>query len=127
MLGDNNVAATLAVKDLSAAQKFYGDTLGLKVAQEFPKEMGGVLYASGNSKIFVYESQFAGTNQATAATWEVDDVEAVVKDLKTKGVTFETYDFLDAKIDGDIHRWENYASAWFKDPDGNILNISSRV
>ncbi|MCY1555763.1 hypothetical protein D9M68_924490 [compost metagenome] len=82
-------------------------------------------YASGEGKLFVYLSDYAGTNQATCATWEVDDVERVVADLKAKGVTFERYDLPDMVREGDIHLMESYKSAWFKDPDGNILNVGS--
>src|SRR2546425_1698458 len=92
MLGDKDVAATLAVKDMAAAKRFYEGTLGLKPAEM--DDPGGTLYQSGNSRVLVYESQFAGTNKATAASWAVDNLEETVQALKAKGVKFEQYDNL---------------------------------
>ena len=124
MLGNKDAVATLAVKNLAAARKFYEDTLGLKQIDEEGEEV--VVYESGGSRINVYRSQFAGTNRATALTWAVDDVEKEVRSLKAKGVTFEHYDMPGVKQEGDLHIAGDMKTAWFKDPDGNILNIFSR-
>jgi catechol 2,3-dioxygenase-like lactoylglutathione lyase family enzyme len=121
MLGSKNAVATIAVKSVKAAESFYKDTLGLAPA---PAEENGVLvFGSGSSKVFVYESQFAGTNKATAATWEVDKIDEVVKALRSKGVTFEHYDSPGMEREGDIHRAGKMKAAWLKDPDGNILAL----
>lgn len=125
MLSEGKVIATIAVSDIAAGKAFYGEKLGLKQVDESP---GGVTYESGEgSRVFVYQSSFAGTNQATCATWAVSDVEAAVNDLKAKGINFEHYDMPEMKIEGDIHTWGDGSekAAWFKDPDGNILNVSS--
>ena len=124
MLGKLDAVANIAVKDLAVARKFYEETLGLKpVGTEGPEL---VVYQSGNTKLNVYRSQYAGTNRATAVTWAVgDDVEGVVKALKAKGVTFEHYDMPGITRQGDIHVCGHMKVAWFKDPDGNILNIVS--
>lgn len=125
MLGSNDVCACLAVKDMAAANEFYGGTLGLEKAMESP---GGTFYKSGNGGVFVYASQFAGTNQATAAAWQVADVASTVEELKGKGVSFEQYDDLPGvKREGDVHVMGELQAAWFKDPDGNILNIVNQM
>ena len=124
MLGATDAFATLAVKDLTAAAEFYERKVGLKKLDSEEKEV--LVYQSGNSRIIVYQSQFAGTNKATAATWAVDDVDGEVRDLKTKGVVFERYDFPGVTRDGDVHVFGKRRNAWFKDPDGNILSITSR-
>ena len=59
-------------------------------------------------------------------TWAVEDVDAEVRALKAKGVTFEHYDMPGLKLEGDIHVAGPTKVAWFKDPDGNILNIINR-
>jgi len=123
MLADKDAVATIAVKDLKAAKKFYGDTLGLKPVPVPEPEV--LNYKSGNSTVLVYKSQFAGTNKATAVTWIVDDVEGTVRDLKAKGISFEHYDFPGMTRKGDVHIAGKSKAAWFKDPDGNILAVVS--
>jgi catechol 2,3-dioxygenase-like lactoylglutathione lyase family enzyme len=123
MLADTDAVATVAVKDLKAAKKFYGDTLGLKAVPVPEPEV--LNYKSGNSTVLVYKSQFAGSNKATSVTWIVDDVEGKVKDLKAKGVAFEHYDFPGMTRKGDVHIAGKSKAAWFKDPDGNILAVVS--
>ncbi len=71
MLGDNEATATIPVKNLGAARKFYEETLGLKLVHAEGNE--AVSYKSGNTHVLVYHSQYAGTNKATAATWMVSD------------------------------------------------------
>ena len=122
MLGDKEAFATIAVKSIEAAGKFYAGMLGLK--QLPSKERGVLSYQSGKSTILVYESQFAGTNKATTATWIVgNDLEGIAQGLKAKGVAFEKYDFPNTTRVGDVHVAGNTRVAWFKDPDGNILSI----
>ena len=121
MLGNSAAIATIAVRDIERAKKFYEATLGLKPLDSPQKQV--VNYKTGKSKILVYTSQFAGSNKATAATWELDDVESVVNDLRSKGVKFEHYDFPGMTLKGDVHVAGGFKAAWFKDPDGNILAL----
>ena len=122
MLGNREVAATVAVRDLAAARRFYEEKLGLSPVHEEGEE--AVTYRTGSSQLLVYRSEFAGSNQATAATWMVDDgLDAIVRDLGAKGVPFERYDFPDGKHEGDVHVIGDMRAAWFKDPDGNILAL----
>lgn len=121
MLTDSAAIATIGVKKIDNAKKFYETVLGFKPIGD-DKE-GVAVYDSGGSKLFVYQSEFAGTNKATAATWVVDDVDGTVKTLKGRGVNFEHYDFPDMKLEGDVHVSGKMRAAWFKDPDGNILAI----
>jgi catechol 2,3-dioxygenase-like lactoylglutathione lyase family enzyme len=122
MLQGKDAAATLAVSDVERAREFYEDKLGLMPILE---EAGGILYKSGSSMILVYPSEFAGTNQATAATWAVgDDFDTIVAGLADNGTTFEHYDDLpETTREGDIHTMGELKAVWFKDPDGNILNL----
>jgi catechol 2,3-dioxygenase-like lactoylglutathione lyase family enzyme len=124
MLSDKDALITIGVKDMKRAGQFYGETLGLKPV---PKpEPGSLLFTSGKGTIFIYESQYAGTNQATAITWIVgQELETIVADLRAKGVTFEHYDNLPQTTrDGDIHNAGGHKIAWFRDPDGNILSLA---
>jgi catechol 2,3-dioxygenase-like lactoylglutathione lyase family enzyme len=122
MLADTPAVATIAVKNLQAARRFYEGSLGLKPSGG-EQQPGVMMYGSGQSRLLVYESQFAGTNKATAATWMVgDEIESIVKTLKSKGVVFEHYDMPGLTLKGDVHvGGDNMKAAWAKDPDGNVL------
>ena len=122
MLENSNASANLAVKDLAKAKAFYQGTLGLSQVDDIGGEL--VVYKSGETVLNVYRSQFAGTNKATAVTWAVGDrIGPIVKALRSKGVTFEHYDMPGLTLEGDIHVGSGMKVAWFKDPDGNILNL----
>ena len=122
MLRDKNAIATIAVKNIGVARKFYEGALGLKESSSEGPDV--VEYASGSSRVLVYESKFAGTNQATAATWVVgDEIDGLVRELRSKGVRFEHYDMPDTRLEGDVHIAGKTRVAWFKDPDGNILAL----
>jgi len=122
LLGTKDVTATIAVKNLAAARDFYSTKLGLTPVDS--QESQVLVYKSGSTTIMVYESQFAGTNKATAATWTVgNDIEAIVAALRAKGVPFEHYDMPGMKRIGDVHVAERMKAAWLKDPDGNILAL----
>jgi catechol 2,3-dioxygenase-like lactoylglutathione lyase family enzyme len=122
MLNEHEAVATVAVRDIHHARDFYEKTLGLKRVAEQGEEAN--TYEAGSTKLFVYRSQFAGTNQATAVTWIVGaELEALVKALGAKGVKFERYDMPEMTREGDIHVAGDTRVAWFKDPDGNIHSL----
>ena len=121
MLGKADATPMIAVKDIDRAKQFYSEKLGLKPFEE----IGGDFFMlkSGDTKLSVYKSEFAGTNKATLLTFDVDDIDAEVRELKDKGISFEHYDVEGLKADGDIYSGDGMKTAWFKDPDGNILSL----
>ena len=121
MLGKADATPMIAVKDIDRAKQFYADKLGLEPVEEFGGEV--FMLRSGDTKLSVYKSEFAGTNKATLLTFDVDDIDAEVRELKGKGVSFEHYDVEGLKADGDIYSGDGMKTAWFKDPDGNILSL----
>jgi catechol 2,3-dioxygenase-like lactoylglutathione lyase family enzyme len=124
MLAGRDVMATVAVRDLSAAKRFYEGSLGLKLTDS--QESEAVTYQAGSSRLLVYRSQYAGSNRATAATWVVgSDVDKITKTLRAKGVAFEHYDMPGMTLHGDVHVAGDFKVAWFKDPDGNIHALVS--
>jgi catechol 2,3-dioxygenase-like lactoylglutathione lyase family enzyme len=124
MLAAKEAMATVAVKDLNAAKRFYEGTLGLKLTAAQEEE--ALTYEVGGSKLLVYRSQFAGSNKATATTWLAgNDIEKIVEGLRKKGVAFEHYDMPGLTLKGDVHVGEGMKAAWFKDPDGNIHALVS--
>ena len=120
MLNDRNPVATVAVKNLDTARAFYEDTLGLTKVMENTEVL---TFKSGDSLLFVYRSEFAGTNKATAVTFVAEEVEELVQTLKGRGVSFEHYDLPQMTRKGDIHVAGSMKTAWFKDPDGNIFSL----
>jgi catechol 2,3-dioxygenase-like lactoylglutathione lyase family enzyme len=124
MLGDSEAIATIAVKDLATARKFYEGVLGLELARATGSE--ALTFKTGRSELIVYRSQYAGTNKATAVNWRVGaEIEPIVKALSAKGVAFEHYDLPGLTQNGDVHTFGEFKSAWFKDPDGNIIALMS--
>jgi catechol 2,3-dioxygenase-like lactoylglutathione lyase family enzyme len=120
MLSDNDAIATVAVKNLETAKRFYEGTLGLTKVMENEQVL---TFKAGKSTLFVYRSQFAGTNKATAVTFVADEVDDLVRTLKGRGVTFEHYDLPQMTRQGDVHVAGTMRTAWFKDPDGNIFSL----
>ena len=124
-LSKYKVAATLAVSDMDRARDFYEGKLGLSVNID---SGDNVQYGCAEGTVMhVYLSpEHAGKSTATLASWGVDDVERVVEELTSKGVTFERYD--EGPIITDekgIATFEGGAKvAYFKDPDGNTLSIA---
>jgi catechol 2,3-dioxygenase-like lactoylglutathione lyase family enzyme len=124
MLGNLNACANLAVRDLATARRFYEGTLGLTPVDALDREV--IVSRSGDTLVNVYRSQYAGSNQATAMTWAVGDhVDAIACALKEKGVVFERYHMPGITHERDVHVGHGMRVAWFKDPDGNILNLVS--
>ena len=111
------------VSDIDRAKAFYGGTLGLKTFDE--RAGAAVRYeTSGDTWFMVYQSQFAETPKTTCMKFEVEDVEVAVKELRGRGVVFEEYDFPGVKtIDGIATHESGARGAWFKDPEGTILQI----
>ena len=120
MLSDKDAIATVAVKNLETAKKFYEGTLGFTKVMENEEVL---TFKTGRSTLFVYRSQYAGTNQATAVTFVAAEVDDLVQTLKSRGVTFEHYDLPNLTRQGDVHTAGPMKTAWFKDPDGNILSL----
>ena len=121
MLQNARATPMIAVRDIDRARDFYAGTLGLSAKDAMGGEVLEV--TSGGSVINVYRSDHAGTNEATALTFDVEDIDGKVEALKAKGVAFEHYDVPGLTREGDVYAAEGMKTAWFKDPDGNILSL----
>jgi len=118
----NAIAATLPAADMTRAKAFYREKLAMEPFQE--EADGSVRYRVGETMLLVYPSEFAGTNKATAAGLAVADIEAVVSDLRGRGVAFEELDYGEVKtIDGIMTLPGGTRGAWFKDSEGNTIGV----
>ena len=124
LLKDKPSSAILAVSDLDRARDFYAGTLGLEFARGAEQDV--LTFRTGDTKLIVYQSEFAGTNKANAVVWNAgEDFDAIAEQLKEQDISFEEYPDLGMDISGGIHRQGEFKGIWFKDPDGNILHIEN--
>jgi catechol 2,3-dioxygenase-like lactoylglutathione lyase family enzyme len=123
-LSDHKVQVVIAVSDLDRAKRFYGDQLGLGLAED--EEQGAGYVCAGGTRVFVYLSpENAGKTPATVAGWFVDDLDAIMDELSSRGVTFERYDQPGLKTDDrGVFQANDFRAAWVRDPDGNTLAIT---
>lgn len=127
MLSDFTPSATFAVKSLEAARSFYEHILGFEPIGSTLR--GAQAFKVKGATVVIYESQFAGTNKATAVTWTLGKhFDDMVKALDAKGVPFEHYAMPGITLEGHVHVVQEGSPsrvAWFKDPDGNLHNLNN--
>jgi catechol 2,3-dioxygenase-like lactoylglutathione lyase family enzyme len=123
-LKDYRCGASAAVSDMQRARQFYEGVLGLVPSTDTGDNVG--YRCRGDTQINVYLSPNAGTAKFTIAGFDVDEIETVVAQLTTQGVTFEQYDQPPIVTDaqGIAHFDGDAKVAYFKDPDGNILSLA---
>jgi catechol 2,3-dioxygenase-like lactoylglutathione lyase family enzyme len=132
LLARATVAARLPAQDLERAQAFYSEKLGLEPTEERP---GGLRYQFAGGEFALFESTGQPSGEHTQIAFEVDDIDAVVADLRARGLVFESYELpglttVDgiAEIDGNYpSKGSGERAAWFRDSEGNMLGIGQRV
>lgn len=127
MLGEKRVMTAIPVRDVERAGGFYEGVLGLRFAGG-PRADGSFEYECGaGTRLFTYPTQEnAGKSAATLAAWQVDDIDATAAALREKDVAFEEYDMPGLRTEDGIAALPGGRAIWFKDPDGNVLNIFQR-
>ena len=123
------MAARLPAADLERARRFYSEKLGLEPTEE---REGGLLYRMGDCEFALFESGGTSSGTFTQMAFEVDDIEAVVVELRARGVEFEDYDLPGlttvngiAEVEGEYPSkgGKGERAAWFRDSEGNMLGI----
>lgn len=127
-LRDIRAAAVLRAEDYQRAKRFYLETLGLELELELTEPMAQGIFAAGEGTSFmVYERPGMPAPQNTTLRFVVtpESFMEVMADLRSRGVVFEEYDLpaIGLKTVGGIAEMGGCQVAWFKDPEGNILNI----
>jgi catechol 2,3-dioxygenase-like lactoylglutathione lyase family enzyme len=133
MLQTSDVATRLPAQDLERARAFYAEKLGLHPIEERP---GGLRYRCGNGFFALFTSSGAPSGDHTQRGWEVDDLDAIVEELRHRGVVFEEYDVPGLKtVNGIAEVAGNYPgrggvgekAAWFRDSEGNLLGLGQAI
>jgi catechol 2,3-dioxygenase-like lactoylglutathione lyase family enzyme len=127
-LGAARAVTKLPAQDLERARAFYRDRLGLEAAEE---RGGGLRYVCGATEFHLFASSGAASGRSTQMGLEVEDLEAVMADLRARGLEFETFDMGDLEVtDQVVVVPGNYPSkgtgergAFFYDSEGNLLAI----
>ncbi len=126
MLNNSPVTPTIAVTDLKRAKDFYEGKLGLTEDSSMSDD-NGVLYNAGQgSKLYIYSRPNSPTADHTQVSFKVDNIETSIDELSSKGVAFEHYEIPEMGLKTDekgVATMGKIKSAWFKDPDGNILSL----
>jgi catechol 2,3-dioxygenase-like lactoylglutathione lyase family enzyme len=110
-----------SARDLNAEKEFYGNTLGIDVDDE-----NGMLFLNfnGGNRVLIYPKENHSPASFTVLNFPVDDIEAAVDELTTRGIKLERYDVPGLEANEKlIYRGEGPPIAWFKDPSGNILAV----
>jgi catechol 2,3-dioxygenase-like lactoylglutathione lyase family enzyme len=118
MLSDSLAVTTLVVTDIDQAKAFYAGQLGLTLLEETP---AGCRFGAGKGSQLTIRRGQPPTSGPTVMHFEVDDIEAVVRGLRSRGVTFEEYET--PKTVDSIAQFGQNRGAWFKDPAGNVLGL----
>ncbi len=121
MLANAKATSGFAVPNTDEAKRFYGETLGVDVAV-LDEENGVMALKLTGGDVFLYRKPDFVPATYTILNFEVDDVDAAVDELSSRGVDFEHYEGFEQNEKG-IARGPGPAIAWFKDPAGNILSV----
>ncbi|MEU6578384.1 VOC family protein [Streptomyces sp. NPDC046805] len=137
LLAQGRVSTRLPAQDLERARRFYAEKLGLEPVEERP---GGLLYRCASGEFQLFRSEEASPGTFTQMSWRVDDIDAVVSELKRRGVVFEEFELTSVygggrTVDGIAEVEGNFPStgaradrgAWFRDSEGNMLAIGQPV
>ena len=120
-LSTSKIAANVPVSDLNRAVAFYRDKLGLNVMPL--TDWLAVVLAADGSMLALARRPTPPTDQ-DIANFTVTDIKGTIKDLKDKGVAFESYDLPHLKTVDHVARQDGFSAAWFKDSEGNLLQLN---
>lgn len=124
MLKIKRVGAAIPAQDIKRAREFYEQTLGFKPHSEEPD--GGAMYVFGGTGFTLFRSMGKAAGDHTQMGLDVEDVEAAVRELKSRGVKLEEYEYPDFKTrDGVIDMPDGSKGAWFKDTEGNLIALGT--
>ncbi|MET7332790.1 VOC family protein [Nonomuraea sp. NPDC005650] len=120
MFGTTKAFSGFSVNDISAARRFYGETLGLRVSEEHGML---TLHIEGGADILVYPKENHAPATFTILNFPVEDIDKAVEELTGRGVRFERYEGFAQDARGVLRGEGGPPIAWFTDPAGNVLSV----
>jgi predicted enzyme related to lactoylglutathione lyase len=123
MFAKTKAFSGFSVDDAAAAQRFYGETLGVPVSVE-SEEMGLLtLHLAGDRDTLIYTKPDHTPASFTILNFPVDDIDRAVDELTRRGVSFLRYDDVPHDEKGIVRGGGGPPIAWFTDPAGNVLSV----
>jgi predicted enzyme related to lactoylglutathione lyase len=121
MLGDHPITPVLLAKDLAAAREFYHDRVGLEILDENEDAIN--FRCGAGTQLAVTKSTVGTADEQTQVSWQVQDLEAELAELRARGVKIEDYDMPGLKTEDGIADIGFAWMAWIIDPGKNALAI----
>lgn len=122
MLKDARLVAMLPTADPDAAKAFFKDVMGFALRHE---DSFALVFDGGGARLRVQKVETFTPHPFTVIGWTVPDIRAAIRDLKSRGVTFERYPNMGQDEDG---VWTPPGSkagvCWFKGPEGHLFSLS---
>jgi catechol 2,3-dioxygenase-like lactoylglutathione lyase family enzyme len=120
LLGDAVVHTTLPAVDIERAKRFFREKLGLIPTSETEST---AIYEAREGQVALFLSAGKPSGDHTQVSWNIDDIEATVGELRARGVVFDEYDYPDFKTDDGIATFGLNRFAWFRDSEGNVHSV----
>jgi catechol 2,3-dioxygenase-like lactoylglutathione lyase family enzyme len=123
MLKAQEIVPVLPVNDIKRSKTFYGQTLGMDEVRGSTVDGGADYGMRGQAELHIFPKPGVAASGSTMAMMYVDDFDATVDDLRSRGVELQTFDMPGVTWDEGIATWGNERAVWIKDPDGHLLAI----
>jgi catechol 2,3-dioxygenase-like lactoylglutathione lyase family enzyme len=128
-LSSAHTVTKLPAQDLERARAFFRDKLGLEPVEE---REGGLRYLCGPTEFHLFSSAGAPSGASTQMTFEVEDLDATLADLRARGVTFERFEMPGFEIRGETiaapdNKGTGEVGTFFYDSEGNLIGIAQPV
>lgn len=121
MLSNSKVVTFVATSAPDRTKGFYERTLGLRFIAE---DAFAIVFDANGVMLRVQKVEIHTPANYTVLGWDVSNIHTQVKELMSRGVRFEQYEWLEQDEFGVWTAPSGAKIAWFKDPDGNVLSLT---
>ncbi|MGH7949227.1 MAG: VOC family protein [Candidatus Binataceae bacterium] len=121
MLAKYDLIAFVGTKQPEPAKAFYTGVIGLRLTEDSPFAL---VFDANGVMLRVFKVRELTPAPFTVLGWNVPDIKLAMRDLASKGITFERYQGMPQDEWGVWTTPDGHQVAWFKDPDGNTLSLT---